>query len=170
VNTFSLRPATLDDVPEIVETVQQGFATYAEFAPRGWTPPEEPIERAGIVDRLPQADVWCVMAFDGDTAAGHVAFHQARGSAPARELIPDLAHLWMLFIREPWWGSGLAPHLHDMAIEEAAARGYPAMRLYTPHGQARARAFYERRGWELEAGPNFEPMLGLDLVEYRRAL
>jgi len=63
-----------------------------------------------------------------------------------------------------------AQRLHALALEEAARRRYETIRLYTPHGAARARAFYEREGWEL-AGPAFsEPLLGLDLVEYRRPL
>ena len=76
----------------------------------------------------------------------------------------------MLFVREPWWGSGLAARLHAIAIAEAAAQGYRAMRLYTPAGQLRARAFYEREGWSTDGAVRFEPMLALDLVEYRRAL
>ena len=53
-------------------------------------------------------------------------------------------------------------------MAEAARQGYESMRLLTPAGQARARAFYERRGWTAAAEPVPEPMLGLDLVEYRR--
>jgi GNAT superfamily N-acetyltransferase len=76
----------------------------------------------------------------------------------------------MLFLRPRWWGSGLAGRLHRLALEEAARQGYETIRLYTPVGQARARAFYAREGWT-EAGPPFaEPLLGLDLLEYRRAL
>ncbi len=56
------------------------------------------------------------------------------------------------------------------ALEEAARQGYETIRLYTPHGAARARAFYEREGWELEGRAFAEPLLGLDLVEYRRPL
>jgi GNAT superfamily N-acetyltransferase len=99
-----------------------------------------------------------------------VAFIAGREPDRARELIPGLAHLWMLFIREPWWGSGLARRLHAMAIAEAAGQGYRGMRLYTPAGQARARAFYEREGWATDGVARFEPMLALDLVEYRRGL
>jgi hypothetical protein len=44
------------------------------------------------------------------------------------------------------------------------------MRLFTPEGQARARAFYERRGWTTDGAARHEPMLALDLVEYRRPL
>jgi hypothetical protein len=34
----------------------------------------------------------------------------------------------------------------------------------------RARAFYEREGWQTDGVTIPEPMLGLDLVEYRRDL
>jgi hypothetical protein len=55
-------------------------------------------------------------------------------------------------------------------LEEAAREGYETIRLYTPHGAARARAFYEREGWALAPPAFAEPLLGLDLVEYRRGL
>ena len=44
------------------------------------------------------------------------------------------------------------------------------MRLHTPAGNLRARAFYEREGWRTDGVAIPEPMLGLDLVEYRRDL
>jgi hypothetical protein len=44
------------------------------------------------------------------------------------------------------------------------------MRLYTPAEHGRARAFYEREGWTSDGVVTHEPMLGLDLVEYRRSL
>ena len=67
-------------------------------------------------------------------------------------------------------GSGLAARLHTLGLEEAARQGYETIRLYTPHGAARARAFYEREGWALVPPAFSEPLLGLDLVEYRRGL
>jgi hypothetical protein len=44
------------------------------------------------------------------------------------------------------------------------------MRLYTPEGQARARAFYRRQGWRERGGAFAEPELGLRLLELRRPL
>jgi hypothetical protein len=56
-------------------------------------------------------------------------------------------------------------------VAEARAAGrYAAMRLHTPAEHARARRFYEREGWTADAPPFYEPMLGLTLVTYRRAL
>ena len=67
-------------------------------------------------------------------------------------------------------GSGLAARLNGLALEEAAA---PGLRDDPPVHAARsqrARAFYEREGWRTDAVAFAEPMLGLDLVEYRRDL
>jgi hypothetical protein len=64
----------------------------------------------------------------------------------------------------------LAYRLHGAACEAAAARGYTAMRLFTPAGQARARRFYEREGWTLVDGPYPDEELRMDVVEYRRTL
>jgi GNAT superfamily N-acetyltransferase len=170
VLVFTTRRATVADVPVLTETQHQGFEGYGTFAPRGWTPPDRQAEEKGIRDRLSRPSAWCVIAHDGDAVAGHVGFLAAREREGDRELIPGLAHLWALFVREPYWGSGLAGRLHAMALAEAHARGYRAMRLHTPSGQARARAFYEREGWTTDGAAWFEPMLALDLVEYRRGL
>jgi GNAT superfamily N-acetyltransferase len=165
-----LRRATLDDVPVLAETLRLGFETYRSFAPRGWDPPPPVIERARIGDRLPLPDAWCMLAEDDGAPAGHVAILAARERTAGHTVIPGRAYLWMLFVREPWWGTGLASRLHGLAIEEAAARGVAAMSLSTPAGQARARAFYEREGWSTDGTAWFEPLLGLDVVEYRRDL
>lgn len=156
-----IRAAEVGDVPVLAETVRQGFASYRAFLPPGWDPPAEQFERARIEERLKLEDAWCVLACDDGEPAGHVAFLASREGQ---------AHLWMLFVREPWWGSGLATRLHALAIAEAAARGYGEMRLFTPAAHARARAFYEREGWTTDGEATPEPMLGLDLVEYRRSL
>ena len=60
--------------------------------------------------------------------------------------------------------------LHAAAVDEARARGFTAMRLFTPGGQERARRFYEREGWSLVRPPAFDERIGLEIAEYRRAL
>ncbi len=160
-----------DDAAALAGTTRLGFDSYRAWAPAGWRPPEHALELRAIRERLRHPTTWCAIALDPEgEPAGHVGITHASERLRRHVRIPGRAHLWMLFVRPPWWGSGLAGRLHGLALEEAVRRGYTTIRLYTPAGQARARAFYEREGWEL-AGPGFfEPELDLDLVEYRRAL
>jgi GNAT superfamily N-acetyltransferase len=171
VATFDIRLVTPDDARALAGTTRLGFETYRDWAPAGWRPPPPSLELRAIRERLKQATTWCAMALaeDGEPA-GHVGITHAAERDRPHVRIPGRAHLWMLFVRPPWWGTGLAARLHRLALEEAARQGYDSMRLYTPVGQARARAFYAREGWEPAGRPFTEPLLGLDLMEYRRAL
>jgi GNAT superfamily N-acetyltransferase len=68
-----------------------------------------------------------------------------------------------------WWGSGVAPQLHDAAIEQMRAEGYSDARLFTPSLQTRARRFYERHGW-LAQGDGWNAEFVLSMTEYRLSL
>jgi GNAT superfamily N-acetyltransferase len=166
---LALRRGIPDDAPEIVRTLELGFDGYRSFAPPSWNPPEFEEER--LRARLEDDLVWCLVALDGEDMAGHVSFMPAA----LHDMWPDednprLAHFWQLFVREPYWGTGLAADLHAAALAEAAARGMKTMRLHTPAAQGRARAFYEREGWRLTREPFLEESFGMPLVEYRIAL
>ena len=168
---LEIRRAGPDDAAALARTTQLGFESYREWAPRAWRPPDHRLELRGIRERLRRADAWCVVAVEpGGEPAGHVGFMPAAEREPPQRPIPGRAHLWMLFVRPPWWGSGLAGRLHDLALREAAAQGYDTIQLFTPTGQARARTFYERRGWVVEGSPWDEPFLDLELVKYSRPL
>ena len=168
---LEIRIAGPDDASALAATTRLGFESYREWAPVAWRPPPRSLEVRAIRERLRHPSTWCAMALEpGGEPAGHVGITHAGERERAHVRIPGRAHLWMLFVRPPWWGTGLAGRLHDLALEEAARRGYETIRLYTPAGQARARAFYAREGWELAGTPFEEPLLGLELVEYRREL
>jgi len=171
VATLDIRLATPNDAGALAGTTRLGFESYLEWAPPGWRPPPRALELRAIRERLKQTTTWCAMAVGEDgEPAGHVGITHASERDRPHVRIPGRAHLWMLFVRPPWWGTGLAARLHRLALEEAARQGYETIRLYTPAGQARARAFYEREGWAAAGRPFPEPLLGLDLMEYRRAL
>jgi GNAT superfamily N-acetyltransferase len=168
---LDIRIAVPDDASALAVTTGLGFESYRSWAPEGWQPPPPALEVRSIRERLRQASSWCAIAVDGDgEPAGHVGISHAAERERPHARIPQRAHLWMLFVRPEWWGSGLAARLHMLGLEEAGRQGYETIRLYTPHGAARARVFYEREGWTLAPPAFAEPVLGLDLVEYRRVL
>ncbi len=169
IATLDIRIAVPDDAAALAGTTRLGFESYRDWAPEGWRPPPHSLEIRSIRERLRADTTWCAMALDADgEPAGHVGITHASERERPHVRIEGRAHLWMLFVRPRWWGSGLAARLHALGLEEAARQGYETIRLYTPSGAGRARAFSEREGWELAGRAFAEPLLGLDLVEYRR--
>jgi ribosomal protein S18 acetylase RimI-like enzyme len=165
-----LRPVRVEDAEELAETVAAGFESFREWAGPAWRPPETGFELWRYRDGLERPSLWGLVAIDGGEMAGHVMFVQALEREAPRNEIPGVAHLWQLFVRPRWWGSGLATRLNRLAVEEAARQGYGSMRLFTPALNLRARAFYEREGWATDGIGIYEPMLDLDIVQYRRRL
>lgn len=158
-----LRPATADDLPGMAHSMLEGFDGYRSFAPAGWEPPTHARELERSRARFAQPDAWALVAIgDGGVQAGHVSLLDDV-EQPGRSV-----YLWQLFVRAPHQGTGLAVTLHDAFLDAARARGYSRARLRTPAGQARARRFYEREGWRVDGPPVLEPLLGLELVTYRR--
>jgi GNAT superfamily N-acetyltransferase len=169
VSGYAFRAATPSDAERITAVTMEGFETYRAFAPEGWTPPPADDERARLLGLLAEDWVWYRVAEHDGELVGHVGFLPAeRTFAPAGD--PALAHFRQLFVARAHWGTGLAAQLHGAALAEARARGFTAMRLFTPAPQARARRFYEREGWALARPPAFDERIGLDIAEYRRAL
>lgn len=165
-----MRIATTDDADAFAETVRQGFESFREWAAPGFHPPPPSGEAQRIREGLAPPTTWATIATDDGRVAGHVAFRQARERDEPQRDIPGRAHLWQLFVRRDWWGCGVASRLNALAVEEARRRGFEAMQLLTPFDHVRARAFYAREGWSTDDVPVPEPLLGIDLVMYRRAL
>lgn len=158
---LTTRVAVPADADAMARTMWLGFATYRSFAPAGWSlswTVED--EAAGIRDRLAGPGAWALLAHLAGEPAGHVA------------LLPesdrrDTAHLWQLFVRPAWWGTGVADALHDRFVAHAREAGCSRARLVTPAAHARARRFYERRGWRTDGPPDDLIGFGMPLVRYR---
>jgi len=171
MSPISTRRATVADLDVLVADVQAGFDSYVDFTPRGWAPPDVFADTTAMAETLADRDTWAVLALSESEPVGHIAIIPARQRTPGQPratspTIPGLAHLWQLFVLPDWWGRGVAALLHDAAIAEIRARGYAEARLYTPSLHARARRFYERRGWKATE-EQYNDELTLMLTEYR---
>jgi len=170
MSDYALRAATADDAEAMVAVTVEGFEGYRSFAPEGWTPPSASAEVERLAALLGDDGVWYLVAEHDGELVGHVGFLHAARLSWARVDDPGLVHLRQLFVAPTHWGSGLATRLHAAAVDEARARGFTIMRLFTPVGQQRARRFYEREGWSLARPPASDERIGLEIAEYRRAL
>ena len=177
VPSFTTRRGTGADVDLLGAIVQAGFDSYREFAPGEWHPPDVAAGRDRRAEVFADPTTWVLIALSQGVPVGHVAFVPARvppteesgAGWRARAAIPGLVHLWQLFVLPDWWGCGVAPQLHDAAIEQMRAEGYSDARLFTPSLQTRARRFYERRGW-LAQGDTWNAEFALGMTEYRLSL
>jgi len=52
-----------------------------------------------------------------------------------------------LYVVPERWGTGLGEELHDRALDEVRGLGAGSCKLWVLEDNARARRFYERRGW-----------------------
>jgi len=140
--TLSFRGISRDDIDELAALVADAFVGYRS---------------------------WGTLAREKQTLAGHATFIPA--TRHSQHAAPDLAlaHLGHLFVKPAYWGSGVAAQLLTRARTAANARGFAAMRLFVPAGQARARRFYTREGFT-QAGEPFDAGLALPVLEYRRSL
>jgi GNAT superfamily N-acetyltransferase len=162
--TFSFRAATTADLGTIADNLVAGFETYRSWAAVRWKPPDRLEMLTGLLQRFPRDGSWGVMAFEGRQPVGHAT---ARPEHDGDEQpLGDIARLAHLFVRKEYWGCGVADELHARIVEGMAQRGFDSARLWTPAGQARARAFYARRGWRPTGATDPSNELGVELLEY----
>ena len=121
---LDIRIAVPDDASALAGTTRLGFESYRAWAPEGWQPPPPSLELRSIRERLRQSSTWCAMAVDlRGESVGHVGITHAAERERPHVRIPARAHLWMLFVRPPWWGSGLAARLHTPRARGGGAPG-----------------------------------------------
>jgi GNAT superfamily N-acetyltransferase len=166
---LAFREIAHDDIDELAALVADAFVGYRAFAPAGWRPPSAGEQARGLQEWIADPGFWGELASEGQTLVGHATFIPAARHSFRAAPDPSLAHLGHLFVKPPYWGSGVATQLLGHATSAAAGRGFGVMRLFVPAGQARARRFYAREGF-VAVGEPFEFGLGLPVLEYRRSL
>ena len=147
VEALTFREIAPADIDEVATLVAGSFVAYRTFAPAHWQPPHASEQARMLQSWIVDSGFWGELASDDQALVGHPIFvpamHHSYQAAPD----PGLAHLGHLFLKPRYWGSGIAAQLLAHARTAAAARGFAAMRLFVPVGQARARRFYTREGF-----------------------
>ena len=177
--TFEIRPATPEDADGITDVqVASWRAGYAHVFPRS-------VLYADDFDSS-RRKFWTTWRF----APGHrlaVAVQPGRGGAddqivgfssygPERERARGFTgrgELWAFYLRPEVWGSGLADELIDHTELRLKAEGFATAVLWVLEDNPRARAFYERRGWQATGiGAEFDEYCDVSVpeVEYRKEL
>ncbi len=161
---FTIRPAKTSDLGTIADNLVEGLSTYRGWTPMAWNPPARTEMLIGLLQRFPRDGSWAHVAFVGTAPAGHITIRPDRDEAG--EIRPGVALLTQLFVREPYWGSGLAQQLHALGVAGMSERGFSSARLLVANGHSRAQAFYVRQGWQATGGLENSGELGLELAEY----
>ena len=124
---MKIRLAQPDDAPAIAVVHRLAMRISLPFLPELHTPDED---LAFVRDRLSATNTVWVAEVEGEVV-GYIAFHEG----------------WIdhLFIHPDRQGAGLGPALLAKALEDGTER-----KLWTFQKNARARAFYEKRGFVVE--------------------
>jgi GNAT superfamily N-acetyltransferase len=154
------------DIDQLAALVADSFDDYRAFAPAGWQPPPASEQIHVLQGWIADPDFWGELASTDRALVGHATFTPAARHSFQPVADPALAHLGHLFVKPPYWGSGVATQLLARARTAAAGRGFAAMRLFVPVGQGRARRFYTREGF-IAVGDPFDFGLGLPVLEYQ---
>jgi GNAT superfamily N-acetyltransferase len=130
----ALRDAQLSEATLLAEL--QEHASVAAFA--HIFPPERfPFPRQAVHERWVQALA--------DPAASIVVSERAEEPVGVAAVRAE----WLdgLYVAPEWWGKGVAAELHDAGLEIVRDLGSEQIHLWVLEENARARRFYERRGW-----------------------
>jgi aryl sulfotransferase len=147
-----VRPARSNDLDRVVECQALCWQeAYAELVPQQYLDgPSLPARRRERWLRRIQGERQVVVAVDGDEIVGV-------GSAGRRkddDVAPD-TELMSLYVRKPWWGSGLGSRMLDALVGDRDAY------LWVFEHNARARGFYLARGFHPDGTGKLDPQTGL---------
>jgi ribosomal protein S18 acetylase RimI-like enzyme len=160
--------ADLALAPALAELhLRAALAGYGHIFPAEALPPT-------IEELLAQWEHW----LGPDRANGRRAFVAHAGAALVGVVLagpdpvePELGHLARLYVTPDLWGDGIGGHLYRAAMDHMRDAGFDAVTLWVLERNHRARAWYERLGWQPtgERKPAFAPA-GIDDLRYRISL
>jgi RimJ/RimL family protein N-acetyltransferase len=115
-----------------------------------------PAEVLGRVTVERRTERWTRILADGVGPSERIDVAEAEGqvvgfahTGPCRDedAAYGLGELYAINVAPAWWGKGAGPALLEAARHSLAAAGFGSAVLWVLPGNARARRFYEARGW-----------------------
>ncbi len=101
--------------------------------------------------------------------AGLVVGFAHVGPAHDPDLGPETGQLATIYVDPGHWGSGVGRVLHDTGLERLAAAGCTGAVLWMLSTNARAAAFYRRRGWVADGRLRLQQFGGAVVLDRRLA-
>ncbi len=133
---MSVRAATDDDVPRLVELLGQLFAIESDFTPN------RERQKRGLTQLL-ASDAVVLVAEADSQVVGMVTVQFVVSTAEGTRS----AWLEDMVVDEEWRGRGLGSSLLEAACQQAVARGCTRVQLVADDDNAPALAFYSAHGW-----------------------
>jgi GNAT superfamily N-acetyltransferase len=151
-----VRPARPDDLDQVVECQALCWhESYEELVPRHYLDdPDLPAQRRERWLRRIEGERRVVIAAVGDDVVGVAS----AGARKDHDVEPE-TELTSLYVRKPWWGSGLGSRMLDALLGDRDAY------LWVFEDNARARQFYSARGFHPDGAGKLDPPT--DLWEIR---
>ncbi|HST35667.1 MAG TPA: GNAT family N-acetyltransferase [Allosphingosinicella sp.] len=145
--TIACRDAAIADGPALAEMGRRCFVeTFGPHFPAGDMAIhlERMFGPGGLPAELAEPRLRVRMAEENGEIAGYLKLAPMSLPVPHE---PGALEIKQLYILAPWQGAGVAAALMDWAVETARVEAVPAIYLSVWEFGARARAFYERRGF-----------------------
>jgi GNAT superfamily N-acetyltransferase len=77
-----------------------------------------------------------------------------------------IGRIYTIYVLSPFWGRGVGSQLWDAALGEIASR-FTGGELWVLESNARARRFYEHKGWRFDGGVREDASFGQAISEVR---
>lgn len=119
-------------------------------------------------DDLSRPDSFLVVAEDDAVVGMALAMH-ARDGDGSGPVVAGRCHVEMVFVAPDRWGQGIGAGIVDALLDEARARRYRSIELWTGVDNPRAQRLYESRCFR-RSGHEMDQDDGRRIVQYERAL
>lgn len=138
-----MRLATVDDAERVGEVHVRAWEAYRGLLPDDFLDGLDAVERGERWRRNlseGRRDAPLLVAERDGLVLGMCAFGPDRDGS--------CGEVWMINVSPEAWGTGVGQPLFDRAVEGLSDAGYTEAVLWVLEGNARARRFYERNGWQ----------------------